>query len=291
MLYFVALFGLSQSANLVKMANGPIEVLGFWRLFFCALLFLPWVLKNNQLRSLFKPEKKHDLQMGVISGTFFFLHLWTFFYASKHTSIANCMVIFSINPLFTAAGAYLFFKEKFTPRLALAYIFAFAGIFWLVRNSINFDPDKVGGDLMALLSALLVSVYLLSGKKLRHSMNNFNFSVFIYSICAAWFFLAGAVQGVHFFQQSSNTWLAIAGLVVIPTLLGHSLFMYLINYMNINLMTCGKLIEPVMSSAIAYFLFGETLKPSTWIAFTLTSTSVLILFFPWNRWPLRKNAK
>ncbi len=122
-------------------------------------------------------------------------------------------------------------------------------------------------------------------------MNNFNFSVFIYSICAAWFFLAGAAQGVQFFQQPSSTWLAIAGLVVIPTLLGHSLFMYLINYMNINLMTCGKLIEPVMSSAIAYFLFGETLNPSTWIAFALTSTSVLILFFPWNRWLQRKGIQ
>ena len=166
--------------------------------------------------------------MGLVSGTFFFLHLWTFFYASKHTSIANCMVIFSINPLLTAAGAYLFFKEKFTLRLALAYVFAFAGIFWLVRNSISFDPEKVSGDLMALLSAVLVSVYLLSGKKLRHSMNNFNFSVLIYSICAAWFFATGALKGINFLQQTSTTWLAIAGLVVIPTLLGHSLFMYLI---------------------------------------------------------------
>lgn len=282
LLYFIALFGLSQSANLVKMAQAPIEVLGFWRLFFCALLFLPWALRFKSLRPLFQADRRHDLWMGLISGTFFFLHLWTFFYASKNTSIANCMIIFSINPLFTAAGAYLFFGEKFTPRLAMAYVLAFFGIYWLVSHSVHFDQGLVKGDLMALLSALLVSVYLLSGKKLRHSLDNPSFSVFIYSVCAFWFGVTALLRGIEFTGYETNTWWAIAGLVVIPTLLGHSLFMYLIKYMNINLMTCGKLIEPVMSSMVAWILFKEHLKTSTWIAFIFTSASVLVLFAPWS---------
>lgn len=281
LLYFVALFGLSQSANLVKIAHAPIEILGFWRLFLCTLLFLPWALRRPALINIFKAPQKSDLWMGLLSGTFFFLHLWTFFYASKNTSIANCMIIFSINPLFTAAGAYFFFNEKFTLRLAGAYVLAFLGIYWLVSHSLKFDQGFVKGDLMALLSAALVSVYLLSGKKLRHNLDNANFSVFIYAVCAFWFGVVAFAQGTPFTGYDEKTWLAIAGLVVVPTLLGHSLFMYLIKHMNINLMTCGKLIEPVMSSMVAWVLFQEHLKQSTWIAFTFTSASVIVLFAPW----------
>lgn len=281
LLYFTALFGLSQSANLVKLAQAPIEMLGFWRLLICALLFLPWAYKSKQLASIFSIQNRANLFMGLISGSFFFLHLWTFFYASKNTSIANCMIIFSVNPLFTAVGASLFFKEKFTARLAVAYIFAFIGIYWLVRHSLKFDDGLVKGDLMALLSGLLVSVYLLSGKKLRQSIDNPSFSVFIYSICGALFGITGLIKGVEFINFPEQTWWAIAGLVIIPTLLGHSLFMYLIKYMNINLMTCGKLLEPVMSSMIAWIIFKEQLYYDTWIAFAFTSTSILVLFAPW----------
>lgn len=279
-LYALALFGLSQSANLVKWAQAPIEVLGFWRLALCGLAFLPFALRGPDLKSLLSKVHRQELFWALVSGSFFFLHLWTFFYASVNTSIANCMVIFSINPLFTAVGAYWFFGERFTWRLAFAYVFAFTGIYLLVSQSLSFDQGLVKGDLMALLSGLLVSVYLLSGKRVRHGFSNVTFSVVIYFVAALGFLSLVAIQATPLIGYSDKTWLAILGLVVIPTFLGHSLFMYLVKYMNINLMTCGKLIEPVMSSAVAFLVFGETLKPTTVAAFALTSASVLILFEP-----------
>ena len=277
-LYFVSLFGLAQSANLVRLAEAPLEVLGFWRLLVSALLFLPFALKNNFIQNF--RSAPQTLNFSLTSGFFFFTHLWTFFYASQNTTIANCMIIYSTNPLFTALGAWLFFNEKFTKRLAVAYILAFIGIYQLVSHNLDFDRGLVKGDFAALISALLFTGYLLTGKKVRHTFSNSAFSTTIYFTAAMLFLFTGLTKGIDFIHYPTQTWLAIGGSILFPTLLGHALFMYLVRYMNINMMTCGKLIEPPISAVIAFLLFGEVLKDNTLLAFILTSSAVLILFAP-----------
>ncbi len=76
------------------------------------------------------------------------------------------------------------------------------------------------------------------------------------------------------------SWLAVFGLVLLPTLLGHLSFSYLMNFMNLSLMSCGKLIEPVLASIIAFYLFGEVLSAQAIIAFFFTASALVVLFLP-----------
>ena len=52
------------------------------------------------------------------------------------------------------------------------------------------------------------------------------------------------------------------------------------NYMNLAVMTCGKLIEPVIASIIAFLVFNETLDSATYVAFACTAIAILNLFWP-----------
>ncbi len=121
---------------------------------------------------------------------------------------------------------------------------------------------------------------MLTGKKARLHFDNSIYAFVLYLVCALLF--AGTAIGTHqqFTDYSAISWIAVAGLVLLPTLLGHLSFTYLVSYMNLSLMSCGKLIEPIIASIIAYFVFNEVLKPQAWIAFGLTSVSVIILFAP-----------
>ncbi len=279
LLYFLALFSLAQSANIVRLAQAPIEVLGFWRLLISsAIVFAIAQWRGHFLTSI----KNHPraTKLSILSGLFFFAHLWTFFYASKNTSIANCMIIYSTNPLFVALGAYVFFKEKLTWRLAFAYVFAFAGIYQLMRHNFQFDQGMVWGDFSALISAVFFTGYLLTGKKVRVQLANTEFSSIIYFVAALCFGLFGFSKSIDFIHYPLQTWLAILASIILPTLLGHALFTYLMKFMNVNMMTCGKLIEPAISSGVAFILFQEELKLNTIYAFILTSAAVLFLFLP-----------
>lgn len=281
LLYFIAIVGLAQASPLIRLAEAPIEIIGFWRLLLCALCFAPF----GWHRDLWK---RQNLSWAILSGVIFFAHLWTFFFATKNTSIANSMILYSINPLFTALGAFLFFKEPLPRRVIFAYFLAMVGIYQLVAHELHFSPEHFIGDGAALLSGVLLSGYVLTGNQARKTFSNSSFSLIIYTIVAVLFGLTAFLREQDFIHYPAMTWWAIAGLVIFPTILGHALFMYLLRHMNINLMSCGKLFEPPLAAVLAFWIFNEELQPRTLLAFALTSSAVLILFIPWQRLPWRR---
>ena len=277
LLYFLALFSLSTSSNWAKLNHMPVEVLGFYRLGIASLLLGVWlfVVKKRKI-----PTFSKDSLWILVSGTFLFMHLWTFKYAAKNTSISNCMIIFSSNPIWASLGAVLFFKEKLSSRLVISYFLALIGVYVLVAPELQIGKTLNSGDLSAFVSAILYACYMLAGKRARLNFDNVIYSFGQYLVCALWFGLCALYTGAPMTGYDSVSWLAIAGLLALPTFFGHFSFTYLVEHMNISIMTCGKLIEPVIASIIAAIVFNEKLSPTAPTAFCLTATSVIILFGP-----------
>lgn len=295
-LYFLALFSLSTSPNWAKLNQMPVEVLGFYRLGIAALLLGLWILLKREPNLLKTSTKinffnKTNLWM-VASGFFFFLHLWTYKYAAKNTSISNTMIIFSSNPIWASIGAAVFFAEKIGKRQIISYLLALLSVYILVSpdlqlsSVVNYAANEQAnytanfGDYSAVLSAFFYAAYMLSGKKARHHHSNTHYALIQYAVCAILFGFCIIKTGADLTGYSTTSWLAVAGLVILPTFLGHFIFTYLVNYMNLSLMTCGKLVEPILASIIAYYLFHEKVNPYAWISFILTVLSILILFLP-----------
>lgn len=285
LLYFIALFSLSTSANWAKFNHMPAEVLGFYRLFFAFILLLVWKIFSDKKRLSFKLKK--DLLWVMASTVFFFLHLWTYKYAAKHTSIANTVILFSSNPVWASLGAIVFFKESFHKRLLVSYALALTAVYLLVAHQFNLTQSFNHGDLSSVLSAVLYAAYMLTGKKARKHYENTAYALLLYGGGALLFLSCLPITEASLTGYSFSSWVAVAGLVFMPTFFGHFSLTYLVNYMDLSLMTCGKLVEPVFASLIAYFVFSEQLGPYAWISFFLTTLSVLILFAP----ALRKALK
>ena len=278
LLYLLAIASLASSATLIRLAQAPLEVIGFWRLLASALFLLPFALKSGQLMRYLKNPS--ELGMVAISGLFFFAHLWTYFYSAQHTRIANCMIIFATNPVFVSLASFLVFREKLTVRLGLAYICAAIGVYGLVSHSLSFEQGFLWGDLSALLSAFLFAIYLVTGKKARLTMPNSDYTFIAYSLTAVLFGVSGWLAEKSFTTYGPITWEAILLSVLFPTLLGHVLFSYLMKRMNLNFMSCGKLLEPALSAVLAFLVFQEKLTPDAVGAFFFTTLAVLILFLP-----------
>lgn len=216
----------------------------------------------------------------LITGVLFFFHLWSYFYAAQNTKIANCMILFATNPLYTAIGSFVFFKEKLTINVLIAYGLAFFGIYFLVSNTVSFNPENLKGEVSALISAFFYSAYTLSSKHSRTRLDNSDFSIGIYFVCGLCFLILANIQSTQLIDYPQHTWIGILGTILIPTLLGHALFTYLMNYLNINWMSCGKLLEPGLSAMMAFFIFNEKISSSTQIAFLFTTLAVIVLFLP-----------
>ncbi|PIS10828.1 MAG: hypothetical protein COT73_07260, partial [Bdellovibrio sp. CG10_big_fil_rev_8_21_14_0_10_47_8] len=118
--------------------------------------------------------------------------------------------------------------------------------------------------------------------KARGHVSNEQYAWVIYLWTALLFFIVGSLQHVQWIHYPPITWIAISANILGPTLLGHVLFTYLLKYMNINWMSCGKLMEPAISALVATFLFGELVTPSIIAAFVMTVlASIALLSRQW----------
>ncbi len=277
LLYFLALFALSTAANWAKLNQMPVEVLGFYRLGIAGSILALWILLKKPLS---KPKLDVKIFWGIASGFFFFLHLWTYMFAARNTPVANMMIIFSSNPVWASMGAIAFFGEKLNRRLIISYFLALCGVYLLVAHNLNLVAGSFYGNLSAILSAVFYAAYMLTGKRARHFHDNTQYALINYTTCASLFALFALGKGANFTGYSDISWISVLGLVCLPTFLGHFSFTYLVKHMDLSLLTCGKLIEPVIASIIAYFIFRENISPNAWFAFALTGTSVLVLFGP-----------
>jgi drug/metabolite transporter (DMT)-like permease len=285
LIYLLALLALSTSPNWAKLNEMPPAILGFWRLFIAALILFGYLAYNKRLSHLKQHFKlSQNTAWIVLSGFFFFLHLWTYKFASKNTLVSNTMILFATNPIWASIGGVLFFNEKFKLRVLVSYLLAFSALFFFLYHALRFAPDQKWGNWSALASALFYTIYMIAGKKARRFSENIDYSFLLYLVCAICFAIASIFSGASFVGYSDISWIAVAGLVLIPTFLGHLTLTYLVKTMDLSILACGKLIEPILASLLAYFIFRETLMEGAWVAFLMMASSVIILF-----WPIRKH--
>jgi drug/metabolite transporter (DMT)-like permease len=279
-IYLISIFSLSQSAVLIKLSGIPPETLGFWRLLGASVLLLSFRAYKNSAQKIFA-DILNNKKWVVLTGVFFYLHLWSYSYSAQNTSVAHCVILFALNPLFTAVGAKFAFNEPLEKNVAFSYLFALTGLYFLLRSRLSLGFDSWHGEASALASGFLYSVYALFSKQSRKKMNNWNFSIGIYFVCALCFLGTNTALCTPLVGYSNEAWMALVGTIVIPTFFGHSLFSYLMNYLNINWMSCGKLLEPTISAFAAFLVFKEVVSRDTALAFLFTSAAVLFLFFRW----------
>lgn len=301
-LYLLSLLALSTSPIFAKYSQIPIESLGFYRLTLATFLLLTYrfvyASKRGEIQvSILKARwsyifslaffKTKDFYWLLAAGFCFFLHLFFYFYAAHNTTIANTTVVYASNPLFSAFLAAFLFKEKLSWRFFLSYLIAFIGLMLLFQRHSLFEIQNLDdffflefkkGEFAALLAAFFFALYINFSKKARRTYDNQVYATVKYGLAASLFLFWGLTQNHIIWPLPTTGWISVIGQVSLATFLGHFLFSYLLKSMDIQLMTCGKLIEPAFSAFFAFLIFNEVLSPNTWLAFLFMSVALLVLF-------------
>lgn len=288
-LLLIALTSLSTSPLWVRLASAPIATICAWRLLGAAgIVALASMAKGRSLAWSDREERKYSLWASV----FFFAHIWTYVYSAQNTSVSHLVLIFCSAPIFTAIGATIWMQEPFPRRLWFVDGLALIGLYLLFTDpqkaiSAQAQSTSLAGDLMAVVSAVLHAAYALCSKQARKKAENLRFSFWLYGVSGI-IFLAllmpqATVNPADLIPTHLNFYWGILGLIALPSFLGHSLFTYLVKLMNINVLSCSKLLEPVIAGALAYVLFQEQVGIKTLFAFIILGLAVLVLFLPWQK--------
>ncbi|TCL70287.1 DMT family transporter [Rhizobium sp. BK251] len=105
---------------------------------------------------------------GVVVGCLYALSTLTFLIAVYNTAAANVVFILAFNPMFAVLLSWIFLKERPSPSTLLTILAMVFGVSLIVRDGLS--SGHLFGDLMALLSALIIAAAITIGRASRRDM-------------------------------------------------------------------------------------------------------------------------
>jgi drug/metabolite transporter (DMT)-like permease len=87
----------------------------------------------------------------------------------------------------------------------------------------------------------------------------------VYGTAAAVLLPACLLTGSSLGGYAAGSWLAVAGVVIGPQLLGHTVFNSLLTSVSATVVSVVLLIEPVGATALAWLLFHELPAAGFWV--------------------------
>jgi len=256
--FVIGVLAISTSAIFVKLTNAPSSVIATYRLFFTVVLFLPptLVYYAKELRDL----KKQDLIYSVLAGIFLAFHFITWFESLKHTSVTSSVVLVSLQPIFTMIGGFIFFKEKYPIASIYAALFSFSGSVIISWGDFQLNFEAFYGDILAIIGALMASVYWLFGQRIRKEISVLPYTTIVYGSSTIVLFLYDLLLQFPLLPYNKIDWLIFLLLAIIPTVLGHTLFNWAVKYVKATTVSMAILGEPIGAAFLAYIIFNEPIS-------------------------------
>lgn len=251
----VGVFAVSFSALFVRLSSAPAMIIATYRLLFTFLLLAPFTAHGRfaDVRRM----SRRQTGLAAASGIFLALHFVTWFTSLQYTSVASSVVIVTTQPIFVVLGSWLFFREK-VPRPALLGIaLALSGSFVIGAGDFQVGMRAFVGDLLALAAAILVSGYLLIGRRLRGSVALNGYTFVTYGSSALVLVAATALARVPFHPYPPRDWLLFLALAAVCTVLGHTVFNWVLRYVQASVVSVSILGEPVGAIIWAALFLGE----------------------------------
>lgn len=268
----IAIISVSTASLFIKFAQqeAPSLVIAALRLTIASLLIAPIAIirHKDELLAL----TRNELILGLLSGFFLALHFATWISSLEYTSVASSVVLVSTGPIWVALLSPFFLHESLSKKIFWGLLLATAGgsvialsdsCVWQSRLicpsfSILLNSNSLQGNLLALTGAIAVTGYLLIGRRLRARISLIPYIFMVYSMASIVLiaFMLIARQSPFGFPRATYGWIFL--LALIPQILGHSTYNWVLRFLPATLVAVLTLGEPIGSASLAYFILHES---------------------------------
>ena len=278
--YFILALGVisvSFAAIFIRLAEAPPLVIAAYRLVIASAVLIPVTLTKSG--GLPKGISKTDTLLVLLSSIFIALHFALWITSLSYTSIASSVVIVTSHPIFVAIISYFLWGERLTRISILGIAVALGGVVLINYGGFILSPEAIFGDILALLAAISMGVYLIIGRQLRSRINILPYLTAIYTGAAVLLLLATLFSGYSLFHYSGTTFVMFLLLALIPQLIGHSSLNLAVRLMPATLVSVGILGEPVLAIVLGYMILGEGITTVEILGSLLTLGGILTVLF------------
>jgi drug/metabolite transporter (DMT)-like permease len=224
-------------------------VVSFYRCAAAAAILAPLgyqVLRSRSRRGLVAP---------AVGGAFLALHFATWITSLYLTTVTSAVLLVATAPLFVAIAARILWGDRLRA-------WGWAGILLSIAGSAlvagaDLSGSSLRGNLLALMGAASAAGYAMAGQVARRELGIVEYSTVAYGVAAVLLGPAALLWGSEFTGFAADTWWAIAGLVIGPQLIGHTLINASLKELHATTVNMTIMAEPVIATALAFILFSE----------------------------------
>jgi drug/metabolite transporter (DMT)-like permease len=266
--YLVLLMGViavSLAAIFIRFAQAegvPSLLIAFSRLGLAALALTPFTLSRYwaELRRL----RRLDILLAGASGFWLAVHFATWITSLELTSVLVSTVLVTTTPLWAAVLEWIFLKARLSQWIIIGLIVALVGgvlIAFADPGESNLGRSPLAGAMLALSAAVAMAIYLTIGRRLRGSLSLLPYIWLVYGCAAVILLIVVALSGIPVTGYSSEGYLWLVVLALVPQLIGHSSFNFALKYLPATYISIATQMEGIGSAIAAFFLFQEVPLP------------------------------
>ena len=238
------------------------------------------------LLSLFMPKEKVEKgdywKMAVASLVGLFIPQMTFLMAITMTSAIDTAIIGTLGPIFTMFFAFLFLGEPITGKKAGGVALSFAGILFLIFNSVHGGGASVTspwGVVLLLVNSLSFSLYLGVFRPLisKYSVVTFMKWCFLFSLLLSLPVSARGLLTTDYAAIPVNVRWEIGYLVFFATFVAYFLIPYGQKFIRPTLVSMYSYVQPIIAAIVSIWTGLDALSWQKVLASCLVVGGVVLV--------------
>ncbi|MCC9072539.1 DMT family transporter [Flavobacterium sp. F-65] len=260
---------------LVKLRLAPGLISAFYRMAFAISLLLPYVL----LTKSFKLPNTKFLILAALCGVLFASDVAVWNIAIQESSATQASLLTNLSPLWVGIGSYLFLKSKPATNFWIGTAVALFGMITLVGFSFFINLSFDNAFLLAVLSGILYSIYLLVSKNVLSEVDVLSFMTITLVASSIYLGILCYALDEPFTGFSNTGWFVLLLQAVICQLCAWLSLSYATKHMRATRVSLSLLSQAVLTSILAWLFLDEKITVQMLIGGAILLFGIRITFY------------
>ncbi len=273
--YLALAFGIlavSMAAILVRWANAPATVMGFWRMFIASLVMtLPVAVSGFRFqvpssrfevhasRSTPHASRFTSSSLAALAGIFFAFNLTAWNVGALTTTAANVTLLGNLSVVWVPLASLWLFKRTLRAVFWVGLVCAMSGVVIILSQDLVAHPALGVGDGFGIAASIVYTGYLLTMERVRAGLNALvawwisttTSAVVLLVLCFA---LGTPLTGYPLTSYAIFVTMALANQIG-----GFLSLNYALGYVPAPILSTSMLAQPVLTALFAIPLLGQSL--------------------------------